>query len=106
MFRINLCIRDEGMALLSQFGNRKRNKRREVSPLSPVVAEEKPRMHEAHSREATDERRNSSFAAVPAFCRSSSPTAETAAGHLRRVTLGFAREREPLLLQACAPTKF
>lgn len=44
MFRINLYIKDEGTALLSQFGDRNRKKRREVSPLSPVVSKEKIRM--------------------------------------------------------------
>lgn len=38
MFRINLYIKDEGIALLTQFGNRNK---REVSPLSPGVSKEK-----------------------------------------------------------------
>lgn len=36
MFRINIRIEDEGMALLSQLSNTNRNKESEVSPLSPV----------------------------------------------------------------------
>lgn len=42
MFGINLSIKDEEMALLRQFGSN-RDRKREVSSLSPVVPKEEIR---------------------------------------------------------------